>query len=239
MDKGFYNERYQTQGSTGRGAYNLENLFRIRALTRWLNRQTDISLLDVGCGVGGLCCQMYERLGGAGRIKEVAGVDLINAIGENLIAKIHFETCNLNEENLPFADNAYNLIFCNHVAEHLFNTEHLFEELYRVVRTDGLVVVSVPNLAWWANRIFLLLGIQPIGTEVGTKSITYGAGLFSKRQKRFLPAGHIRCFTPAALRDMGESSGFATIGWWSQDFIPGAQFFPRLGRSIGIVLKKV
>jgi 2-polyprenyl-3-methyl-5-hydroxy-6-metoxy-1,4-benzoquinol methylase len=237
MNEKFYSSRYQAGDGYGHATYNLDNFFRIHAVKRWLRRQHDIFLLDAGCGGGTFCRQVYERLGGADRIRRVAGVDLVNEIKDQPAPDFHFSACNLNEEALPFKDDSFNLIFCNHVVEHLFNTEHLFSELYRVTKPGGLAVVSTPNLSWWINRILLVLGIQPVGTEVGTESITYGMGILSKRVEQFRPAGHIRCFTPAALRDMGERAGFRLTGWWRQDF-HNLQCQPALMRNIGIILHR-
>ena len=49
MDKKFYSSRYIAGDEYGYGDCNLENFFRIHAVTRWLKKQNDISLLDVGC----------------------------------------------------------------------------------------------------------------------------------------------------------------------------------------------
>jgi len=236
MHETFYQERYQAGDRYGQATYNLDHFFRIRAVKHWLRQQGRISLLDAGCGGGVFCRQVYERLGGAEKVQQVAGVDLVYAVEALPAPDFQFFACNLNEEALPFEEGSFDLVFCNHVVEHLFNTEHLFSELYRVIKPGGLVAVSTPNLAWWINRILLLLGLQPAGTEVGTESITYGMGLLSKRVEHFRPAGHIRCFTPSALRDMGARAGFRAVGWWQQDFHSVRWRAPFLARNIGIVL---
>jgi hypothetical protein len=100
------------------------------------------------------------------------------------------------------------------------------------------VVVSTPNLAWWINRVLLLLGMQPIGTEVGTESISYGSGVLSSRLSSFVPAGHIRPFTARALKDLAEASGFDVLGWWNQDSSWQGGLPAKIARSMGIVLSK-
>jgi len=238
MDKEFYSHRYTVCGEYGQGEYNLDHLFQIRAVKKWLAETPSLSLLDVGCGAGVFCRQVFDRLGGETRVKEVAGVDLVDSVEEKPTSEFRFATCDLNEEELPFETASFNLVFSNHVVEHLFNTEHFFSELGRVVRLGGLAVVSTPNLAWWVNRLLLVLGIQPVGTETGTQSVAYGMGLLRRRFQSFHPAGHIRPFTPGALSDMGHAAGLKTIGWWGQNSSPVSRWAPRLSRSIGVVLQK-
>jgi len=238
MNENFYRARHNAGDHYGQATYNLRHWFNIPAVKQWLKEHQRIELLDAGCGGGVFCRQIYDQLGGAARIPRSVGVDMVDAFMDPPVSGFQFKSCNLNDENLPFEDGSFDLIFCNHVIEHLFNTEHLLSELYRVARPGGLTVVSTPNLAWWPNRILLLAGIQPVGTELGTGSISYGMGFLAKKVRSFRPAGHIRCFTPAALRDMSIITGFEPVGWWRQDFSRYA-VFPRLfPRNIGIVLHR-
>lgn len=238
MDTDFYKKRYQRGDRYGRAEYNVDNFFRLRPVQKWLSGKKTLRALDVGCGSGIFARQVYEYLGGAERVEQFAGVDLVNVLVESSVPDFHFEQADLNAEKLPFAESTFDLIFCNHLIEHLFETEHLMDELYRVVSPGGLVVVSTPNLAWWANPFFLFLGLQPIGTEVGTKTIAYGLSFLGNRLKDYGTAGHIRAFTPRALRDMAKASGFNLFGWWSQNRIKALQLLPWRERNMGLVLQK-
>jgi ubiquinone/menaquinone biosynthesis C-methylase UbiE len=42
--------------------------------------------------------------------------------------------------NLPFADNSYDIIFCNHVLEHIPDDTQAMKELFRVLKPGGVVV---------------------------------------------------------------------------------------------------
>ena len=46
--------------------------------------------------------------------------------------------------NLPFPDNHYDLILCNHVLEHIPNDLKAMAELYRVLKNDGILIAQVP-----------------------------------------------------------------------------------------------
>ncbi len=46
--------------------------------------------------------------------------------------------------NLPFEDNSFDVIFCNHVLEHIPNDTQAMKELYRVMKSGGFGVFQIP-----------------------------------------------------------------------------------------------
>jgi ubiquinone/menaquinone biosynthesis C-methylase UbiE len=47
--------------------------------------------------------------------------------------------------DLPFADNSFDIVFCNHVLEHIEDDAKAIKELYRVLKTGGMGVFQVPQ----------------------------------------------------------------------------------------------
>lgn len=47
--------------------------------------------------------------------------------------------------NLPFADNAYDLILCNHVLEHIPDDTKAMHELFRVMKPGGMGIFQIPQ----------------------------------------------------------------------------------------------
>ena len=47
--------------------------------------------------------------------------------------------------NLPFNDNSFDVIFCNHVLEHIQDDTQAMKELYRVMKNGGMGVFQVPQ----------------------------------------------------------------------------------------------
>ncbi|MBC8206607.1 MAG: class I SAM-dependent methyltransferase [Kiritimatiellales bacterium] len=238
MDIKFYQERYKQGDQYGRAEYNLDSFLKTGCVKQWLSRKEALRVLDVGCGSGLFLRQISACLGGSDRISKLAGIDLVNVLDEAIAPDVDFGSADLNKDTVPLPESSHDLIFCNHLIEHLFETEHLMGELHRLAAPDSLVVISTPNLAWWANPFFLFLGLQPIGTEVGSKTITYGLGPLGKRLKGYGTAGHIRAFTPRALSDMAKAVGFEPIGWWSQNRSRILQLLPRRERNMGLILQK-
>lgn len=46
---------------------------------------------------------------------------------------------------LPFEDNSFDVIFCNHVLEHIEDDSKAMSELYRVMRPGGMGIFQVPQ----------------------------------------------------------------------------------------------
>ena len=47
--------------------------------------------------------------------------------------------------NLPFEDNTYDIIFCNHVLEHIPDDTKAIQELYRVLKKGGMAILQIPQ----------------------------------------------------------------------------------------------
>lgn len=47
--------------------------------------------------------------------------------------------------NLPFKDNEYDVILCNHVLEHIPDDTKAMQELFRVLKPGGMAVLQIPQ----------------------------------------------------------------------------------------------
>ena len=47
--------------------------------------------------------------------------------------------------NLPFNDNSFDIVFCNHVLEHIQDDKTAMKELYRVMRKGGMGIFQIPQ----------------------------------------------------------------------------------------------
>jgi 2-polyprenyl-3-methyl-5-hydroxy-6-metoxy-1,4-benzoquinol methylase len=50
------------------------------------------------------------------------------------------------------------VVFAGEIIGHLFYTEEFLEELHRILKPDGTLILSTPNLVSWANPICLIFG---------------------------------------------------------------------------------
>jgi len=58
--------------------------------------------------------------------------------------KFRPNTPRMDITNIPFGDNHFDLIVCNHVLEHIPNDRMAMGELFRVLKPGGLAILQVP-----------------------------------------------------------------------------------------------
>jgi len=59
---------------------------------------------------------------------------------ESPIADVKADIC-----DLPFEDNSYDVIFCNHVLEHISDDTKAMQELFRVMKKGGFGIFQIPQ----------------------------------------------------------------------------------------------
>lgn len=74
------------------------------------------------------------------RFKKMKKLDYVTTDLESPLADIKADIC-----NLPFDSNSYDIIFCNHVLEHIPNDTKAMQELYRVLKPGGMGIFQIPQ----------------------------------------------------------------------------------------------
>lgn len=245
--KEFYEHLHSTEKTYSAGIYDLAALFGNRAFRAWALRHQGrpVRLLDVGCGKGLFLRDVVQETQSHWRldVTGITGIDLVRSpddVFREIPEPFEFRLHDSDGQPLPFGDRSINFVSCNHVLEHVFETEALVREFHRVLAPGGLCIISVPNTAAWINRVaFFLWGNQPLGSEIGTESITYGfrPRFMQPKLKKFRPSGHIRDFCPRGLQDLCESCGFTTVGWWKQSTGFLARLNKWAGRNMAILME--
>jgi SAM-dependent methyltransferase len=67
-------------------------------------------------------------------------LDYITSDLESPIADVKADIC-----NLPFDDNSFDVIFCNHVLEHISDDTKAMQELFRVLKKGGFGIFQIPQ----------------------------------------------------------------------------------------------
>ena len=74
------------------------------------------------------------------RFKKLKNLDYITADLYSPIADVKADIC-----NLPFKNNEFDVIFCNHVLEHIEDDKKAMSELYRVLKPNGFGIFQIPQ----------------------------------------------------------------------------------------------
>lgn len=71
--------------------------------------------------------------------KALPNLDYTTGDYNSPIADIHFDL-----HNAPFKDNTFDVVFCNHVLEHVEDSDKCMKELYRIMKPGGWGIFQVP-----------------------------------------------------------------------------------------------
>ena len=117
-----------------------------------LAKEPHQNLLDVGCGYGKLLSFFV-------RFQNCYGVDFSEGpLSKAKSRGINTYRVNLENERIPFQSNFFDLVICSQVIEHVLNTDSLLNEINRVLRDKGTLILTFPNInqpvSWLAQIIF-------------------------------------------------------------------------------------
>ena len=114
------------------------------------------SILDFGSGKG----ELTQLLSNSKQFTKIIGVDLMPA-PKNISATIEWNQTDLNQP-LVLADESVSGIVACEILEHLENPRAVAREWYRLLKTDGKLLMSTPNLLSFRSLISLLIRNQHV-----------------------------------------------------------------------------
>jgi 2-polyprenyl-3-methyl-5-hydroxy-6-metoxy-1,4-benzoquinol methylase len=99
-------------------------------------------VLDAGCGIG-YGAGLLKQAGAA----EVVAVDLSEAVIEVARQEVpDGVVCEVADvRSLPYPDDCFDVAVCFEVIEHVDEQDRVLDQLARVLRPDGLLLISSPN----------------------------------------------------------------------------------------------
>jgi len=135
-------------------------------------------MLDVGCS-DGYVLKVAEELGWNAEGVDFDPQAVAYATRKGLKARLG----RLADQHLP--DDSFDLVLMSHVIEHVHHPVATLDEIRRVLRPGGMLVVTTPNADSWGHRHF---------------------GRFWRGLE---PPRHLNIFTAANLLELASQAGFA------------------------------
>lgn len=74
------------------------------------------------------------------RFRKMDNLEYITTDLNSPLADVKADIC-----DLPFADNEFDVIFCNHVLEHIPNDTKAMQELFRILKKGGMGIFQIPQ----------------------------------------------------------------------------------------------
>jgi 2-polyprenyl-3-methyl-5-hydroxy-6-metoxy-1,4-benzoquinol methylase len=144
------------------------------------------TVLDVGCGTGALGRHLKER-----GVAEVCGIELSHhAASEAKAVLDRVIEGNVELIDMPFKEGYFDCIICADVLEHLCDPWVALSKLKRLLKQDGVIVASIPN--------------------VGFHRVVRGLikGRWRYADSGVLDKSHLRFFTWESMETLFQDSGF-------------------------------
>ena len=152
----------------------------------------DAQILDVGCANGALG-EILKKIAPC----DITGIEVSTQAGEDARATLdRVYVFNTEDEGAWPAElraKAFDAIIVSEVLEHLFAPEQLLSHLHALSSEHTKVVITVPNILFWKNRLRILLGH------------------FEYEERGLMDRGHIRFFSWNGLAQLIDASGFAVL----------------------------
>jgi 2-polyprenyl-3-methyl-5-hydroxy-6-metoxy-1,4-benzoquinol methylase len=147
-------------------------------------------VLDVGCATGYVAAALADR-----------GCDVVGIEGDERAAERARDVCErvvVGDLEDPatidgLGDDTFDVVLCGDVLEHLVDPVPVLRRAVEHLRPDGLVIVSLPNIAHVDVRLALLQGHFPYA-DLG-----------------LLDRTHLRFFTATSAHELLEQGGLTVV----------------------------
>jgi 2-polyprenyl-3-methyl-5-hydroxy-6-metoxy-1,4-benzoquinol methylase len=171
-DEKFYEEIQRDRREDG--GYSLEKIQFILEKSG-----SDKTILDIGCNEGHIAT-LLKKQGNMVHGTDIVQSNIKKAKKKGILAIYH----DITDGQAPYKNETFDVVVIADVIEHIFDTDKVFEEAYRLLKPGGKIILTTPNVASLGRRMMLLCGVSPI-LEFSTRLPT----------NNYPSVGHIRYYT--------------------------------------------
>jgi len=186
------------------------HVIKTHQIIRKLNKTQDFkTILDIGCADGSFSKILKEEFNFDCYGFDISknSVELANEKGIKSIVQNA-------EEEFQYEDETYDLIFACEIIEHLLDTDFFLSEINRILKKDGISILTTANLCSFTNRVRIMFGKFP------AHGPQFRAG-----------KGHLTTYCLPVLEKQLKENGFKTI-IRSSSSIPFPMNHPKIPKSI-------
>jgi len=150
-----YNKKEET-AYLFRKDHQLRGDVAIEMISEVIKKNKNQKFLSIACSIGVIEEKIIKKLG-----LTVYGIDgakdaLKEAKKRGVITKLGDVS-----KSLPYEDGYFDFVFAGEIIEHLLDTKSFLNEINRVLKPSGYLVITTPNLARVDDRIKFLFGKTP------------------------------------------------------------------------------
>lgn len=150
------------------------------------------NVLDIGCYDGTFLLKIKNKNAHLFGI-EASDFGVKKCEENGIIAKQFF----FDDKNpAPFESGFFDVVIIGEIIEHIYDTDFFLEEISRLLKPNGKLLISTPNIASFGRRMLLLLGRNPIIELSPNENDS---------------SGHIRYFTFDTLKKLLNKHNFGVI----------------------------
>lgn len=180
----FFDRRFRNQATAGHtiaeGNPGRRDAQVIRALGEYGVRGRHC--LDIGPGTG-RWLQYLQELGAA----TLAAVDISRqSLDRVACLGADCQKADLEREPLKFEDGSMDITLAFMILEHLKDPGLFIDEVLRVTRREGLILMTIPNITSFQSRIRLALGMAPVAVAQDPTHVSF----YTSRMLRELFRSH-------------------------------------------------
>jgi SAM-dependent methyltransferase len=178
--------------------------------------KTTRRLLDLGCGSGALGQKIKDEIN-----CQVVGVTYCEA--EATLAAQRLDEvilCDINsfESEEP---GRFDCIVCSHVLEHLYRPDEVLKGLRRELSPGGTLVVALPNVLHWRQRLEFL------------------RGNFKYTEGGLMDSTHYRFFDWQTAQELVARSGYSIVDSRADGSFPLSRFIFPVGKRLDRAASKM